>query len=183
MALLTLRRSIGVALLTLAVAQPGAAQGLEYEVKAAFLFNFSKFVEWPPEALPTGEPLRICLLGDDPFGGALERTIAGDSVEGHPIAVEHVAADADPGSAMCQILFVPRSQAGRAPSELRGLGRAAVLTVGESPGFLGTGGIINLVIDGGRVRFDVNTEAATSRGLRISSKLLRPAEVVGNDAD
>jgi hypothetical protein len=176
-AILTVRRALCAVCLTMAVAGPAAAQGLEYEVKAAFLYNFSKFVEWPPESLRPDEPFRICLLGDDPFGGRLERTVAGDSVDGHPIAVEHVPVDA--GHASCQILFVPRSQTGHVATLVRALDNIAVLTVGESPGFLAAGGIINLVVEGGHVRFDVNVDRGSALGLRISSKLLRVARNTG----
>jgi hypothetical protein len=176
-AILTVRQALCAALLTIAAARPAAAQGVEYEVKAAFLYNFSKFVEWPPESLTPDAPFRICLLHDDPFGGRLERTVAGDTVDGHPIVVERVPVDI--GQTSCHILFVPRSQAARVQALVRALGRDPVLTVGESPGFLAAGGIINLVVEGGHVRFDVNVDGGAARGLRISSKLLRVARNTG----
>jgi hypothetical protein len=181
MAFLSARRALCAACLTIAFAPSAMAQGLEYEVKAAFLYNFTKFVEWPPDALRSGEPFRICLIGgEDPFGGRLERTVAGDSVDGHPIVVERLPVDA---AASCQIVFVPRSQVGHVGALVRAVGRTAVLTVGESPAFLQAGGLINLVVDGGRVRFDVNIESAASRGLHISSKLLRVARNTGGSHD
>ena len=158
----------------------GAQRSLEYEVKAAFLYNFIQFVEWPVESVRAGEPFRVCTLGDDPFAGVLDRTVAGDQVDGHPIGVEHLAPDASP--ARCQILFVPRSQSARTSAALRAIAAAPVLTVGESEGFLEAGGLVNLVVDAGKVRFDVNAEAAAARGLRISSKLLRVARHTGLDA-
>ena len=154
-----------------------AQRSLEYEVKAAFLFNFVQFVEWPPESLPAGAPFRVCLSGENPFAGVLERTIAGEQAAGRPIQIDVVAPDAP--LATCQILFVPRSQAPRAGTLLRGIGAAPVLTVGESPRFVETGGLVNFVVEGGHVRFDVNADAAASRGLRISSKLLRVARTTG----
>jgi hypothetical protein len=156
----------------------GAQRSLEYEVKAAFLYNFIQFIEWPAESLR--EAFSVCTLGDDPFAGALDRTVAGESVNGRPIVVEHLRPDALP--AHCQILFVPRSQSARAAAVIRVLGAAPVLTVGESAGFLQAGGLVNLVVEAGKVRFDVNAEAATARGLRISSKLLRVARTTGESA-
>ena len=155
-----------------------AQRGLEYEVKAAFLFNFIQFVEWPGESLHAGEPFRLCLAGENPFGGMLERTVAGEQAAGRPIEVEVLAPDAPP--AKCQALFVPRSQAGRTSAILRNVGTLPVLTVGESARFLENGGLVNFVVDGGQVRFDVNADAAAARGLRISSKLLRVARTTGS---
>jgi hypothetical protein len=154
-----------------------AQRSLEYEVKAAFLFNFVQFVEWPAESLPAGEPFRLCLAVENPFAGVLERTVAGEQAAAHPIGVELLPADAPP--AKCQVLFVPRSQASRTAAILRNVGTLPVLTVGESPRFIESGGLVNFVVEGGHVRFDVNPEAAAARGLRISSKLLRVARTTG----
>jgi hypothetical protein len=178
------RRRAGVAVLVLlivAAMQPARAQpGLEYEVKAAFLYNFIKFVEWPPESLAAGEPFRVCLLGEDPFGGALERAVRGDDVGGRPIAVERVAIDG--ALAACHLVFVPRAHANRTAATVRAIGNGAVLMVGESDGFLQAGGAINLVVDGGHVRFDVAIPQAAARRLKISSKLLRVARNVSTSA-
>jgi hypothetical protein len=170
-----------VLIVLLAVSRPidlRAQRSLEYEVKAAFLFNFLQFVEWPAEVPAQGEPFRVCLAGENPFAGVLERTIAGEQVGGHPIAVEVLAAEASP--ARCQVLFVPRSQASRTAALLRAAGSAPVLTVGESARFLEAGGLINFIIESGHVRFDVNAEAALAHGLRLSSKLLRVARTTGS---
>jgi len=161
--------------LVLACIEPAFAQsGLEYEVKAAFLYNFLQFVEWPPEALPEpSTPFRVCVYGQDPFGTALERTMTGGQLSGHPLAIEVVPVGE---SAMqCHLLFVPQSQAGRTAAALRATGDGPVLSVGESANFLRAGGTINLFVEGGRVRFDVNPSAALNRGLVLSSKLLRIA--------
>lgn len=171
----------GVLIAILAVGRPidlHAQRSLEYEVKAAFLYNFVQFVEWPPEALRAGEPFRLCLAGENPFGGVLERTVAGEQAAGRPIAVEVLGANAAPS--LCQVLFVPRSQSSRTAALLRAAGDAAVLTVGESPRFLDAGGLLNFVVEGGHVRFDINADAATARDLRISSKLLRVARTTGS---
>jgi hypothetical protein len=155
------------------VAGAGAQAGLEYEVKAAFLYNFMRFVEWPSESPRVEEPFRVCLAGDDPFGGGLERTIGSDQIDGRPIVVERVPIAGV--SARCQIVFVPNSQTANAAAVLRALGTSPVLTVGESSGFLQAGGMVNLIVEAGHVRFDVNVAPATARGLKISSKLLRIA--------
>jgi uncharacterized protein DUF4154 len=161
--------------LTLACVCPVFAQsGLEYEVKAAFLYNFIQFVEWPPAALADpSSPFRVCVYGQDPFGTVLERTMRGEQRSGHPLTVEIVPIGE---SAMqCHLLFVPQSQAGRAAAALRTTGDAPILSIGESPNFLRAGGMINLFVEGGRVRFDINMSAASARGLVPSSKLLRVA--------
>ena len=168
--------SLAATLFALAVCgQPVFAQrGLEYEVKAAFIFNFIQFVEWPPSALTDpAAPFRICVYGDDPFGPALERTIRGEQVKSHPLTIERVAVGGM--VTQCQLLFVPQSQAGRTAGVLRAAGETPVLSVGESLNFLRAGGMINLFVEGGRVRFDVNLPAATARGFVVSSKLLRVA--------
>jgi hypothetical protein len=150
-----------------------AQRGLEYEVKAAFLFNFVQFIEWPPETFADpSTPFLICLYGDDPFGTMLARTVEGEQVGPHPIRIERVATDAPPSR--CQLLFVPQSQSGRAASALRAAD-GPMLTVGESPAFLSAGGIINMFVDGGHVRFEVNITAANAKRLNLSSKLLRLA--------
>jgi hypothetical protein len=165
----------------LAVGRPidlRAQRSLEYEVKAAFLFNFIQFIEWPEESLRAGEPFRVCLAGENPFAGVLAQTVAGEQVAERPIAVEVIAADASP--ARCQVLFVPQSQGARSTALIRSAATAPILIVGESRRFLDAGGLINFVVESGHVRFDVNAEAAAARGLRISSKLLRVARATGS---
>jgi len=140
---------------------------LEYRVKAAYLYNFVKFVEWP-SGTPPG-PFTICVVGHNPFGSALSDTLRGESVDNHPLAVR-IVNEPDGG---CQVVFVPQGTA--APPALRAARGMPVLTVGEAPDFLMQGGIINLVLDGGKVRFDINQEPATRADLKISSRLLRLA--------
>jgi hypothetical protein len=182
-AILTRDRSIGPlarvacavsAMVALSVRPAAAQHGLEYEVKAAFIYNFIQFVEWPPIALADeGAPFRVCVYGDDPFGPALERVVRGERLNGHPLMIERVAVGA--AATQCHLLFVPQSQSVRAAAALRAAGAGPVLSVGESPDFLRSGGMINLFVDGGRVRFDVNVAAASAHGLAASSKLLRIA--------
>ena len=176
------RRTAAVSLVaattTLFGAPARAQRALEYEVKAAFLYNFIKFVEWPPDSLRPGQPFRVCTYRDDPFDGALERTVAGDTFEERSIVAERVSADETPGR--CQILFVPQSQSANATAAIRAAGTGPVLIVGESPDFLRAGGVVNFIVDAGHVRFDVNVEGAAARRLRISSKLLRIARSAGS---
>jgi len=148
-----------------------SAPPLEYQVKAAFLLNFTKFIEWP--ASESTAPFGICIVGDDPFGAVLDQMVAGETYMGRRIVAQKVPRPV-PGS--CQVVFV-----GRSDSEIRPLLaslRPGVLTVGETPGFLEAGGMINFVVVNGRVRFDINRSAAAMAGLQLSSKLLSVARSV-----
>ena len=149
---------------------------LEYQVKAAFLLSFATFTEWPATAFESpSSPLRICVMGDDPFDGSLARTVQGEAVAGHPVVTHHV--DSDEALTHCHVLFVPRAADARAAMERSGAG-APLLTIGEADGSGRGGAIINFALDQGQVRFDVNRTAAEQRGLRLSSKLLRIARLV-----
>ena len=155
----------------------GAPPSLEYEVKAAFLLNFTKFIEWPASTFADGgSPFTICILGKDPFGKLLDSVVEGEMVDGHKLAVRKISEP--PVAHSCQIVFVEGSE-----KELRRrLGNAGpgVLTVGEGENFIREGGMIGFVIDQNRVRFDINRAAAESAGLKLSSKLLSVARVVDN---
>ena len=164
-----MRRFLVAALLCAGTALTSAQDpGLEYRVKAAYLFNFTKFIEWPDAALASGRSFSICVAGRNPFGPALTATLVGETAAGLPLAARVVNA---PDSSACHVLFVPRGVA--AAPYLRGVGRSPVLTVGESPDFLAQGGAINFVLDGGRVRFEINQGAAERAQLKISSRLLQ----------
>jgi YfiR/HmsC-like len=171
--------SIRVVVCCLAVVTQ-AQSATEYQVKAAFLFNFAKFVEWPAEAFPGADaPLQICLLGQDPFGHEFEEVIGDKSVNGHRIEVIHPSGV--PQARGCQIIFVSSSEKKQALEILRGLRGANVLTVGDTAGFAGMGGIINFVLDDGRVRFEINTKAAERAHLKISARLLTVAKLIVTD--
>jgi hypothetical protein len=149
----------------------------EYQVKAAFLYNFARFVEWPPESFKTPkDPIQVCVLGQNPFGSALENVIRGKSVEGRPFAIRQVSS-ADQTNA-CQILFVSSSSGNRFRSLIGSLKPEGILTVGEVQGFASSGGVVNFKLDGGRVRFEINVDAAEHAQLHISSKLLTLAQIV-----
>jgi hypothetical protein len=149
----------------------------EYQVKAAFLYNFAKFVEWPPEAFKTPkDPILVCVLGRNPFGNALEDAIRGKSIEGRAFAYRHVS-DAESANA-CQILFVGWEESKHFRALLESLKPMGILTVGEAQGFAADGGVINFKLDEGRVRFEINVDAAEHEQLHISAKLLSLAQIV-----
>lgn len=170
--------AIWLCLLPVAQAQPGArppAEAPEYAVKAAFLLNFTRFVQWPPDAFEeAGSPFAICILGDDPFGSTLDQLLKGEQVEGRRIVVRRLSHPPPPKS--CQILYVGDSERSL-PTLFDGLGRG-VLTVGAQPGFCRDGGIIGFAIEDRHVRFDINREAAANAGLQLSARLLRVARFV-----
>src|SRR6202050_89558 len=149
-----------------AQAQPAT----EYQVKPAFLFTFARFVEWPVDALPSADSaLQICVLGQDPFGGDFEQVIVDKTVNGHRIEIAHP--DGVPQARACQILFISASETAHLRTILTGLKGASVLTVGDVPGFAILGGVINFVLDDGRVRFEINVKAAELDHLKISARL------------
>ena len=154
-----------------------ASTDLEYQVKAAFLYNFAKFVEWPADMFEgDGEALVLCVAGDDPFGGSLDGVVRGETLNGRRLVV-HRTRDLSEIQE-CHVVFVPRSERSRQERILDSVRHRGVLTVGETDGFLTGGGIIRFVLDQNKVRFDVNLEAAESSGLKLSSKLLRLARMV-----
>ena len=149
----------------------------EYRVKAAFIFHFAQLVDWPPETR-TGatNSLFLCTVGDDPFQGALESTVEGKAVGDRILRVRHLK-QADDMQA-CQVLFLGKGESKRIPTVLANLHNAPILTVGESPGFLGAGGMICFVREDNNVRFGINLDAAASAGLKIGSRLLILAQTV-----
>ena len=170
------RAGLPALLLALLFAVPGVAPAQtaqEYDVKAAFLYNFAKFVDWPAAAFPDPNNLKICVLGDDPFGGSLQ-TVAGEQVGNHKLQVARM--DSTSKLAGCQILFISRSERERIPQILAAVKGSPVLTVGDTQKFADDGVIINFILEGSKVRFEINTESAERAGIRISSKLLQLAK-------
>ena len=174
------RRVLRVAILLGAVlgpALPSAAQEtLENEVKAAFLYNFTKFIEWPSPPSSPAEAFHICTIADADFTHALDRTIAGESVNGKPLVLAEPQSVGD--YRKCAMLYVGRAQTERAARALAAVRDLPVLTVGEGRPFIDLGGAIGFVLENKRVRFDINTLALQRAGLRVSSKLLRVARSV-----
>lgn len=152
------------------------AQVTEYEIKAAFLYNFGKFVDWPEQALEDPEqPFIIGLLGQDPFGKILDRLVAEDRLKNHKIAIKRFASLAD--FEFCHILFVCKSEKKRVAEIIEKLSDQYILTVSEVPDFTDAGGMIGLLTTAdNKVRFEINLAAATQAGLKISSRLLRLAQ-------
>ena len=162
---------------------PPAAFGQveEYPVKAAFFYNFAKFVEWPAQAFRNpGDPISICVLGQNPFGHSLDDVVRGQVVHGRSFRVRQVSEI--PAITPCQILFVRASERKRFQSEAANLKGAPTLTVGESRGFAAEGGIVNFKLEDGKVRFEINLDAAEQAQIRISSKLLSLADLVPRTA-
>jgi hypothetical protein len=147
----------------------------EYQVKAAFLLNFTKFIEWPATAFEDSRsPIAICLFGDDPFDGALNQLVEGEVVNGRKLAVRKIRQA--PAPKTCQVVFVgkPEKEGARI---LAGLG-PGVLTVGEGEGFLRDGGMIAFVLENHRVRFEIKQSTASNAELNLSSRLLNVAKTV-----
>jgi len=158
-----------------AVAQAQSAS--EYQVKAAFLFNFARFVEWPADAfLSVDSPLQICILGQDPFGRDFEQMIEDKTVSGHRMELAHP--EGVPQARACQILFISSPDKQQIRETLEGLKGSSVLTVGDAPGFAKMGGVINFVLDDNRVRFEINQKAAEAAHLKLSARLLTVAKLV-----
>ena len=156
--------------------QPKAAG--EYEIKAAFLYNFARYVEWPPGRLPAaGEAFVITVLGEDPFGDALDAIIRERTIHDRRLTVRRVARVEDVGES--QILFISRSEAEALPRILQRLDAAPILTVGETAQFAERGGMIRFRREGERIAFDINVASTERAGLRVSSQLLKLARIVG----
>ena len=156
-------------------AEPDPA--LEHRVKAAFLYNFARFVDWPTNAFADADaPFVIGVFGDESMAQALEQTVKGKFIGNRASQTRWIP---DPTRINpCQILFIAQSKTQQVAQVLAAVGRAPVLLVGESPGFVAAGGAIGFASDEGRVRFEANTAVADRSGLKISSKLLRLATSV-----
>lgn len=160
---------LGLLLTSRSGAQP--APPSEYQVKAAFIFNFAKFVEWPATAFASEQsPLYIGVLGDNPFGPDLERLIRDKTMNGHSLVLR-VCRTVEEGK-KCHILFISSSEKERLSEIFKNLRGANVLTVGETDGFTETGGIVNFVAEGNKIRFQINDVHARGAGLKMSAKLL-----------
>lgn len=152
----------------------------EYDVKAVFLFNFAQFIDWPDSGLPSdGEPFVIGVLGADPFHEILDQTVQGERIHGHSVQVKRFRRLDDVTS--CQLLFVSRSEAGRLADIVRRLSGRGILTVSDLEPFGRLGGMITFKTTQGRVHFEINVAAAEKQGFKISSKLLKVAQVVSGE--
>lgn len=159
---------------------PGSAaqspKATEYELKAAYLYNFGKFVNWPAAgAKQSGEEFVVCVLGQDPFGPVLDSTVAGEKVGGKAVTVKRI--NQRDGAAACRIIFISASEQPRLRQILMDA-PAGTLTVSDIPDFLARGGMIQFVTRENKVRFEVNLTAAERAGLSLSSELLKVAVAV-----
>ena len=152
----------------------------EYAVKAAYIYNFAKFVEWPADAFARPDsPFVIGIIGKDPFGSVIDKAVQGKTIDGRSFTVVRLKLDQD--LKQCQILFVSASEKDKISRLFSDLKGAPVLTVGETPQFASRGGIINFKIENGTVRFEINPDAAKRAHLTISSKLLSLARIVKDE--
>jgi YfiR/HmsC-like len=149
----------------------------EYQVKAAFLYSFAKFVEWPSQAFSSpSSAIGICVLGDDPFGNFLDDAVNGKTIGGRPLAVYHLTNL--PAGHECKILFIASSEQHRMPALLASVSTPGLLTVGDTAEFAAQGGVIGLRLDGERIRLSVNLTSAEKARLRVSSRVLSLATIV-----
>jgi hypothetical protein len=171
---------VRIALATTLVAAPGMASGVdvapEVAVKAALIYNFAKFAEWP--ALPSGAPIVTCIVGDDAIAAALATTVRGQNISGHTLDVRRPQDSA--AWRPCHLLFIADAETRRSASALSGIRALPILTVSDGKGFAEADGIIELFVEGGRMRFAINVDAAEHAGLHLSSRLLGVAKIVRN---
>ncbi len=149
----------------------------EYQVKAAFLFHFAQFVDWPPEAFKGADsPITYCTVGEDPFQGALDASLNGKKIGERAFRVQHFKQAQEMKE--CQVLFLGAAEKKSIAGELAKLKGAPVLTVGESEHFVQEGGMIGFFLEDNKVRFEINLEAAERGRLKISARLLALAKNV-----
>jgi hypothetical protein len=175
-----LRRLPPLALLAMAVVMAHAATPpTEYEVKAVYLYNLARFIEWPAETpAPAGDQVVIGVIGDDPFGPLLDEIVRDKAVpEDQRLMVRRFTSLEEVVNA--DILFISSSEAERLPQILKALEGSSILTVGEMDRFAERGGMIALKLEDKKVRFDINLEAARRARLKLSSHLLKLARIVG----
>lgn len=149
----------------------------EYQVKAAYLYNFGKFIEWPSASSQLrDDSFEICVLGDDPFGAALSAAVNNETIAGKHVIARQISVLQD--AANCRVLFISSSESKRVKQILVSLGAASVLTVSDLPGFAERGGMVQFVMEDNKVRFEVNSASAERAGLAMSSELLKVAVTV-----
>ena len=152
----------------------------EYQVKATYLYNFGRFVKWPSSATATKtDAFSICVLGQDPFGPILDSTLAGETLEGKSLKVKRISTPREAGE--CRILFISSTEENHLKEILATLEESCVLTVSDMPAFSRRGGMIQFVLEGDRVRFEINLTRAETAKLTLSSELLKVATAVRKD--
>ena len=148
----------------------------EYDVKAAFLFNFTRFVEWPENPEKKGQPFVIAVMGEDPFGPRLDQIVLGEKIGDRPLEIRRITKLEQITS--CDALFIARSETSRLERILVQLRDKAILTISDISDFAEMGGMVEFVTENSRIRFHINVDVAREAKLAISAKLLRPAVVV-----
>lgn len=169
-----------LALTTLPLLQSATAGAREFQIKAVFLLNFAQFVAWPDSAFasPTA-PLTIAVVGDDPFGPALDQALAEETVRGRPVVLERyptISAIRD-----CHVLYISSSMARQVDDIVARLKGKPTLTVSDVPRFARRGGIVMFYTEGAKVRFEINPQAAQASGLRLNAQLLNLARIVSDE--
>jgi hypothetical protein len=164
--------ALGLACGSWADAQSLAAPAL----KAAFLFNFAQFMEWPGETVPAGAPVALCIVEDIAVADALEKTVAGRTVEGHSLIVKRLKAGAQLPT--CHVLYVAGSDLKRSLDVAETVKGVFALTVSDAARFAETGGMVELFVENDRMRFAVNVDALQRGRVRLSSRVLGLAKVV-----
>jgi YfiR/HmsC-like len=167
------KHALVVVLVLLVPATSYAQKPTQYEVEAAYLFNFAKFVRWPPHSSGNFE---ICILGTDPFGSAMDRLIRGEDINGEQLTIRRI--HAVPEAFSCRIVFLGSSESRHLDQDVSLLATHPILTVSDIDDFADHGGEIQFVNDAGRVRFVINRAAAEKCGLGLSSELLKVAKLV-----
>lgn len=148
----------------------------EYHVKAVFLLNFTRFVEWPSSPTAAEAPIVVGILGEDPFGRALDDVVRGETVRGRGVKVRRLRQIAE--AEQCDLVFIASSERNRLGGILERTSGKPILTVSDMPEFAELGGMVGLVTTQGKTKLQINVEAAKAAHLSVSSKLLRPAQIV-----
>jgi uncharacterized protein DUF4154 len=170
-----------LSLLHIPVLQAQQPKVSEYQVKATYLYNFGRFVQWPPNATARkSDSFSICVLGQDPFGPSLDSTVAGETLDGKPLAAKRISTPRDAGE--CRILFISLTEENHLKEILMALDESGILTVSDMPAFSRRGGMIQFVLDGDKVRFEINLSSAETAKLTLSSELLKVATTVRRNA-
>lgn len=169
--------ALGLAILALCVRSVAQQQiASDYQVEAAYLYNFAKLGQWPKQALPDGDPLVIGVVGgDDDFGKVLTNVVAGKAAGTHPVVVRRLTSSGDLRS--CQVLFFRSSERKHVQETIANLGPGSILLVGEDKDFLQEGGIINLLMENGAIRFELDPDALERANIHFSPQVLAQAKI------
>jgi YfiR/HmsC-like len=169
-------RSLVLSLLFLASLALAQQKVSEYQVKAAYLYNFGRFVEWPSDVISSQSSFTICVFGADPFGPTLDAMVVGATIAGKGVTAKRISSPQDLGE--CRILFITSTEVGSLNKIVEAGIKHAVLTVSDMPEFASKGGMIQFVLEDKKIRFEVNLAAAQSAGLTLSADLLKVATAV-----